>query len=74
MKILTPVIKNILTSDIVLNDTSDDSIKRIMNNHKKITYILIKKLMSILTPIFPSVLNYQNRKFRSILSQKYEEN
>ena len=74
MKILTPVIKNILTSDIVLNDTSDDSIKRIMNNHKKVTYILIKKLMSILTPIFPSVLNYQNRKFRSILSQKYEEN
>jgi hypothetical protein len=73
-KCLVPVLEDLLTSKINLYDTSDESVKKIMNAHKKITYILTKKLMTVLTPILSVLLRYQNCKFGSILSQNCEIN
>jgi len=72
IRILTPVVEDLLTSKIVLSDTSDESIKKIMNVHKKATYIVLKKFITILIPLLPALFCYQNSKFGSILGQNYE--
>jgi hypothetical protein len=64
IKTIQTILQSILTKNFLLHDTSDDTIKRIMNHHKKVTYVQTKKLMVVLGAKLEEVVQYQTGDFR----------
>lgn len=48
-----------MSNTLTLKDTSDASIKVILNHHKKATYVQTKKLFLLLKKIIRNIVSYQ---------------
>ena len=57
-----------VSGEVKLKDLSDESIKIIMNNNKKATFIETKKLMNLIQPHFSKFYSFQNSQIKHIFN------